>query len=61
VRDAGLGQTDDGRELGDVQPFAIDHAKQAKSGLVPEQTVERGRLMHIYKSTPVDVILPIDI
>ena len=28
-RDAGLRQTDDGRELGDVQPFAIEHAKQA--------------------------------
>ena len=47
ARDAGLRQTEDAGEFGDVQPFAIEHAQQAQPGLVAEQTVERGHLTHI--------------
>ena len=41
ARDAGLRQTENAGELGDVQPFAVEDAEQAQPGLVTEQTVER--------------------
>ena len=55
-RDAGLRQTDNSGQLRHVQPFAVEDAEQAQPGLVTEQTVERGGLTHIYKSTLSDAI-----
>ena len=43
----------------DVQPFAVEHAEQPQPGLVAEQTVERGGLTHIYKSTRIDAVCQI--
>ena len=55
-RDAGLRQTEDSGQLGHVQPFAVEDAEQPQPGLVAEQTVERGGLTHIYKSTRNDAM-----
>ena len=54
-RDARLRQAEDAGQLGDVQALAREHPQQAQPRLVAEQPVERRRLLHIYKSTCIDV------
>ena len=50
ARDAGLGEAEDGGELGDVEALAGQHPEEAEPDVFPEQAVERGGLIHIYKS-----------
>ena len=50
ARDAGLRQAEHGGELGDVQALAGEHPEEPEPDGLPEQAVERGGLIHIYKS-----------
>ena len=56
-RHARLREPEDAGQLGDVQPLARQHPQQPQPRLVAEQPVERRRLLHIYKSTFIDVNL----
>ena len=51
---ARLRETENSRELGDVQALTRQDPQQPEPRLVAEQPVERGRLAHINKSTFVD-------
>ena len=50
ARDPGLGQAEDGGELGHVEALAGQHPEEAEADVFPQQPVERGGLIHIYKS-----------
>ena len=50
ARDAGLGEAEHGGELGDVEALPGQHPQQAEPDVFAEQPVERGGLIHIYKS-----------
>ena len=53
-RHARLRQPQDAGELLDVEAVLVEHPQQPQPGLVPEQTVQRGRRFHIYQSRLVD-------
>ena len=56
ARDARLRQAEDPRQLGDVEALARQEAEQPEAGLVAEQPVDACGMVHIHKSTLIDVI-----
>jgi len=54
-RNARLGDPQHTRELGHIEAFLAEQAQDPEARLVAEHPVERGRRLHIYKSTFIDV------
>jgi hypothetical protein len=50
ARDAGLGEAEDGGELGDVEALAGQHPEEPEPDGFSQQAVDGGGLIHIYKS-----------
>ena len=48
ARHARLRETEDARELRDVQPLARQQSQEAEPGVVSQQTVEGAAQLHIY-------------
>ena len=57
ARDTGLGDAQDGRQLLDVQLLLAEQANQSQADIVSEQAAEGGQVLHIRKSTCIDVML----
>src|SRR5678816_4525119 len=55
-RDVRLRNAQDAGELGDIEPIGREDAKQPQPRRVGKEPRERGRLLHIYKSTYIDTV-----
>jgi hypothetical protein len=51
ARHAGLGNSKDPRQLGDIQPLGVEQTQDSQAGVVAKQPKEGGAVHRIYEST----------